>query len=210
MSAPKRLLVNAFNMNCVGHIHHGLWTHPRDRTTEYNTLGYWTDIARLLERGLFDGLFIADIVGSYDVYQGGLDLTLQQAIQLPANDPWMLVSAMAAVTQHLGFGLTASTGAETPFTFARKASTLDQLTGGRIGWNIVTGYLDSAARAIGIDGQVAHDDRYDLADEYMALVYKLWEGSLRRVHCGPALRVMASTFDTMAWLLPVSIGSSRS
>jgi FMN-dependent oxidoreductase (nitrilotriacetate monooxygenase family) len=56
-------------------------------------------------------------------------------------------------------------------------STLDHLTGGRVGWNIVTGYLDSAARAIGIDGQIAHDDRYDLADEYMSLVYKLWEGS---------------------------------
>ena len=56
-------------------------------------------------------------------------------------------------------------------------STLDHLTGGRIGWNIVTGYLDSAARAVGLTGQTAHDDRYDLADEYMSLVYKLWKGS---------------------------------
>jgi len=56
-------------------------------------------------------------------------------------------------------------------------STLDHLTGGRIGWNIVTGYLDSAAKAIGLDTQAAHDDRYDLADEYMEIMYRLWEGS---------------------------------
>lgn len=177
MAAPKRLLVNAFNMNCVGHIHHGLWTHPRDRSTEYNTLRYWTDLAQTLERGLFDGLFIADIIGSYDVYGGGLDLTLAESIQLPTNDPWLLVSAMAAVTRHLGFGLTASTGAETPFTFARKASTLDQLTGGRLGWNIVTGYIDSGARALGQTGLAAHDQRYDQADDFLALAYKLWEAS---------------------------------
>ena len=55
----KQILLNAFNMNCVGHINHGLWTHPRDRSTEFNSLEYWTELARLLERGLFDGLFIA-------------------------------------------------------------------------------------------------------------------------------------------------------
>jgi alkanesulfonate monooxygenase SsuD/methylene tetrahydromethanopterin reductase-like flavin-dependent oxidoreductase (luciferase family) len=64
----KQILLNAFNMNCIGHINHGLWTHPRDTSTQYKTLDYWTNLARLLERGLFDGLFIADIVGTYDVY----------------------------------------------------------------------------------------------------------------------------------------------
>jgi alkanesulfonate monooxygenase SsuD/methylene tetrahydromethanopterin reductase-like flavin-dependent oxidoreductase (luciferase family) len=59
----KQLLLNAFNMNCVGHINHGLWTHPRDRSVDFNRLDYWTDLARLLERGLFDGLFLADILG---------------------------------------------------------------------------------------------------------------------------------------------------
>ena len=53
----KQILLNAFNMNCVGHINHGLWTHPRDTSTAYKTLDYWTGLARLLERGLFDGLF---------------------------------------------------------------------------------------------------------------------------------------------------------
>ncbi|MDH0911763.1 LLM class flavin-dependent oxidoreductase [Rhizobium pusense] len=177
MKETKEILLNAFNMNCVGHINHGLWTHPRDRSHEYKKLDYWTDLARMLERGLFDGLFLADIVGVYDIYQGSADLTLKESIQLPVNDPAMLVSAMAAVTRDLGFGITVNTGVEHPYTFARRMSTLDHLTGGRIGWNIVTGYLDSAARALGQNGMIAHDDRYDRADDYLDLLYKLWEGS---------------------------------
>lgn len=175
MTQKKQILLNAFNMNCVGHINHGLWTHPRDQSHRYNTIGYWTDLARTLERGLFDGLFIADIVGYYDVYQQGIDLTLKEAIQLPVNDPWMLASAMAAATRHLGFGLTVSTSAEHPYTFARRVTTLDHLSGGRLGWNIVTGYLESGAAALGRDGLEAHDQRYERADDFLALCYKLWE-----------------------------------
>ena len=175
--AKKKILLNAFNMNCIGHINHGLWTHPRDTSTEYNTLEYWTELARLLERGLFDGLFIADIVGVYDVYQNSVDVTLTESIQLPVNDPLLLVSAMAAVTQNLGFGLTANLTYEAPYLFARRMSTLDHLSRGRVGWNIVTGYLDSAARAMGLSEQVEHDRRYDQADEYLQVLYKLWEGS---------------------------------
>ena len=62
--SKKKILINAFNMNCIGHINHGLWTHPRDNSTTFNTLEYWTELAQLLERGLFDGLFIADIVAA--------------------------------------------------------------------------------------------------------------------------------------------------
>jgi FMN-dependent oxidoreductase (nitrilotriacetate monooxygenase family) len=164
-------------MNCIGHINHGLWTHPRDNSTEYKTLEYWTELAQLLERGLFDGLFIADITGVYDVYQNSVDVTLKESIQLPVNDPLMLLSAMAAVTKNLGFGLTANLTYEAPYLFARRMSTLDHLSRGRVGWNIVTGYLDSAAKAIGLSEQVEHDRRYDQADEYLEVLYKLWEGS---------------------------------
>jgi len=196
MTQGKRHIhVNAFNMNCVGHIHHGLWTHPRDRSTQYNTLEYWTHIAQVLERGLFDGIFIADVIGYYDVYQGGVDLTLREGIQLPVNNPWLIVSAMAAVTKHIGFGLTASVSAHHPYTFARDVSTLDQLTNGRIGWNIVTGYVDSGARGLGQGGLAEHDSRYDRAEDFLNLSYKLWEGSwddgavvadkARRIHTLP-------------------------
>ncbi|GAB7523152.1 LLM class flavin-dependent oxidoreductase [Paraburkholderia sp. 2C] len=174
---PQEIRLNAFDMNCVGHIQQGLWAHPRDQSKRYNELQYWMDYAKTLEAGLFDGLFLADVVGVYDVYGGNADAALRGAVQVPTNDPLMIVPAMAAVTKHLGFGVTCNLTYEQPFLFARRMSTLDHLTGGRIGWNIVTGYLDSAARAIGIDHQLAHKDRYDLADEYMTLVYQLWEGS---------------------------------
>ena len=168
---------NAFSMNTVGHQSPGLWTHPRDRSCEYRDLAYWTDLAQLLERGRFDGLFIADVLGVYDVYGGTPDAAIRHAVQVPVNDPLMIVPAMAAVTTHLGFGITFSLTYEHPYPFARRMSTLDHLTKGRVGWNIVTGYLDSAARNVGLDQQLGHDARYDLADEYLDVVYKLWEHS---------------------------------
>jgi FMN-dependent oxidoreductase (nitrilotriacetate monooxygenase family) len=173
----RQILLNAFDMNCVGHQSPGLWTHPRDQSWRYKDLDYWTDLAKLLERGLFDGLSIADVLGVYDVYRGSVETALRHSTQVPVNDPLQLVPAMAAVTEHLGFGLTASVSFEHPYTFARRLSTLDHLTKGRAGWNIVTSYLDSGARNIGLVGQTAHDDRYDVADEYLEVCYKLWEGS---------------------------------
>jgi len=173
----KQIRLNAFDMNCVGHIQQGLWTHPRDRATEYGTFDYWVNLARLLERGLFDGLFLADILGVYDVHGGSRDSAVRHAVQIPVGDPLLLVPAMAHATEHLGFGVTVNLTYDPPFPFARRMSTLDHLTHGRIGWNVVTGYLNSAARAMGLDRQMAHDDRYDVADDYMQAVYKLWEGS---------------------------------
>ncbi|TCV73602.1 FMN-dependent oxidoreductase (nitrilotriacetate monooxygenase family) [Neorhizobium sp. R1-B] len=173
----REIRFNAFDMNCVGHIQQGLWAHPGDQSHRYTQLRYWTDYAKRLEAGLFEGIFLADVVGVNDVYGGSGAAALKGAVQVPVNDPMLLVPAMAAVTDHLCFGITANLTYEPPFLFARRMSTLDHLTGGRIGWNIVTGYLDSAARAIGLDTQAAHDDRYDLADEYMEVMYKLLEGS---------------------------------
>ena len=174
---PREIRFNAFDMNCVGHIQQGLWAHPRDQSHRYAELRYWTDYARRLEAGLFDGIFLADVLGVNDVFGGSSAAALRGAVQVPVNDPLLLVPAMAAVTEHLSFGVTANLTHEPPFVFARRMSTLDHLTGGRIGWNIVTGYLDSAAKAVGLEGVAAHDDRYDLADEYMEVMYRLWEGS---------------------------------
>jgi FMN-dependent oxidoreductase (nitrilotriacetate monooxygenase family) len=173
----REIRLNAFDMNCVGHQSPGLWRHPRDKSWTYKDLDYWVHLAKTLERGKFDGLFIADVLGVYDVYRGALDAALRNSTQIPVNDPLQLVPAMALVTKHLGFGLTASLSFEHPYTFARRLSTLDHLTKGRAGWNIVTSYLDSGAKNIGLGGQSAHDDRYDVADEYMEVCYKLWEGS---------------------------------
>jgi alkanesulfonate monooxygenase len=177
MMRKPEIRLNAFAMNCVAHQSPGLWTHPRDRSSDYNRLSYWTNLAEILERGRFDGLFLADVLGVYDVFGGNADAALRHAAQVPVNDPLMLISAMAAVTEHLGFGVTSNLSYEPPYSFARRMSTLDHLTDGRIGWNVVTGYLDSAARGMGLDRQTAHDDRYAVADDYMDVVYKLWEAS---------------------------------
>jgi FMN-dependent oxidoreductase (nitrilotriacetate monooxygenase family) len=175
MSKPIRF--NAFQMNTVGHQSPGLWTHPRDNSHRYTDPAHWVELAQLLEAGGFDAVFLADVLGVYDVYQGSHDAALRHGVQVPLNDPLALVPVMAHATKHLGFGVTAALTYEHPYTFARRISTLDHLSGGRIGWNIVTGYLDSAARNLGLDRQLGHDARYDLADEYLEVVYKLWEKS---------------------------------
>lgn len=174
---PKEMLLCAFDMNCVGHQSQGLWRHPRDNSSEFNTMKYWQDLARTLERGLFDGIFLADVTGVYDVFGGTPDAALRAATQVPANDPFTIVPVMASVTENLCFGVTGSIPYEPPVSFARKISSLDHLTSGRMGWNIVTGYLDSAAKGVGVKQQTAHDTRYDIAAEYMEIVYGLWEQS---------------------------------
>ncbi|WP_347038835.1 LLM class flavin-dependent oxidoreductase [Glutamicibacter halophytocola] len=177
MSQQREILFNAFDMNCVVHQSPGLWRHPDDKASTYNTIGYWTHLAKVLEKGKFDGLFIADVLGTYDVFNGTNESPLRSGAQAPVNDPMMLVSAMAAVTENLGFGVTAGTAYEHPYAFARRLATLDHLTNGRVGWNVVTGYLPSAARNMGQEDQMEHDERYNHADEYLEVVYKLLEGS---------------------------------
>jgi len=172
----KQIRLNALDMDCMGACP-GLWLHPRDETGGYTTLPYWIKVAHILERGLFDSLFIADIYGIYDVYQGSADSAIRHGVEFPVCDPMMLVSAMAAATTDLCFGVTGTLSYEPPFSFARRVSTLDHITGGRFAWNIVTGYLNSAAKAFGKPAQMAHDDRYQMAHEYMEVVYKLWESS---------------------------------
>ncbi|CAM0757613.1 MULTISPECIES: LLM class flavin-dependent oxidoreductase [Acinetobacter] len=173
----KKISFNAFEMNSIAHQSPGLWRHPQDRSVEYKDLEYWTDLAQILERGFFDGIFIADVLGIYDVYHQSAEHALTGAVQVPVNDPLQIVPAMAAVTKHLGFGVTTSISFEHPYPFARRISTLDHLTKGRVGWNIVTSYLESGSKNLGLKTQVNHDNRYDIADEYLEVLYKLWEGS---------------------------------
>ncbi|WP_226037540.1 LLM class flavin-dependent oxidoreductase [Aquibacillus saliphilus] len=173
----KRIYLNAFDMNCSGHQSPGLWTHPEDESHRYKDSEYWIELAQILEKAKFDAVFIADVLGTYDVYQGSRDAAIRQGAQSPVNDPSLVVPLMSAVTKHLGFGVTASVTHEHPYTFARRMSTLDHLTKGRIGWNIVTSYLKSAAVNMGMEDQIKHDERYDIAAEYLEVCYKLWEGS---------------------------------
>lgn len=175
--ARQEIALNAFSMNTLGHLSPGLWRHPRDQERRYLDIDYWTSLARTLERGLFDAIFFADVLGVYDVYNGSADAALIDGVQVPVNDPLPVIAAMASVTEHLGFAMTAAVSYEHPYPFARRMSTLDHLTKGRIGWNVVTGYLNSGAVNFGVSAQEAHDRRYDIADEYLEVCYKLWETS---------------------------------
>ena len=174
---PKKLILNLFEMNTVSHISHGLWPLPGNNRHRFNDLDYCTELAQILEGGDFSGIFLADVVGAYDTFRGGIETALVEGLQLPSNDPLLVIPAMAAVTGKLGFGVTFSTSYEPPFAFARRMSTLDHLTKGRVGWNIVTSYLPNAARNFGLSDEIPHDRRYAIADEYLDVVYKLWEGS---------------------------------
>ncbi|KAF7561677.1 hypothetical protein G7046_g2473 [Stylonectria norvegica] len=187
-SPPKKWILNAFTMNTPGHLAPGLWRHPRSRTAEHNDVEYWLDLAKTLEAGKFHGLFIADALGHYGVYKGAgnVDPSLPSAAQFPISDPlqthWLTegslpVAIMSTVTKGLSFGVTASTTYENPFLLARRLASLDHLTKGRVAWNMVTGILETAAKNLGLETQIEHDERYRMADEFLTLEYKLWEGS---------------------------------
>ena len=177
----KQLIINAFAMHSPAHLNPGLFRYPTDKGTEYKDIKHWISLAKKLEDAKFHAIFFADVLGGYDVYKGpaNLDPTIPAGAQFPINDPLYSIPAMAASTESIGFGVTASTTYDSPYALARRFSTVDHLSNGRIGWNIVTSYLDSAARNFGLDTQVEHDERYRIADEYLDVTYKLWEASWR-------------------------------
>ncbi|CAK7234514.1 hypothetical protein SCUCBS95973_008961 [Sporothrix curviconia] len=176
-NGKTRIFLNAFDMSTVGHLSIGQWKNPKDRSATKRKLSYWIELAKILERGDITALFLADTYGGYDVYGGSIDECIRRAAQWPMTDPNIPITAMASVTKNLGFGITASTSFEPPYLLAKRFSTLDHLTDGRVAWNIVTSWKRSAFQAIGIDTVIEHDLRYEQADEYLRIVYKLWEGS---------------------------------
>ena len=155
----------------------GLWRHEADRTaTGYCSLEYWMDLARQLEAACLDAVFFADTHGIFDVYQSSWAPAVHDGVQVPSIDPVLVIPAAAAVTRHLGFAVTYSTGYHSPYQCARVFSSLDHLTGGRVGWNIVTSFSASAS-ANGLGDYLPHDERYDRTDEYVSVVRRLWEES---------------------------------
>ncbi|MDX1891310.1 NtaA/DmoA family FMN-dependent monooxygenase [Mycolicibacterium sp. 050158] len=123
------------------------------------------------------GIFFADVIGLYGDFGGSYEKYVQSGLQIPSNDPSVIASAIAYATNDLGIAITSSVIQEHPFNFARKISTLDHASNGRIAWNIVTNALVNGARNFGYDALEEHDERYRWADEYVDVAYKLWEGS---------------------------------
>ncbi|MEF2976262.1 LLM class flavin-dependent oxidoreductase [Subtercola sp. YIM 133946] len=173
----QRMIFNAFNIFAASHHDQGMWAWPGSKQLDYNNIDYWVDVARLLERGRFDTLFFADVLAPYETFAGSRERSVYSGMQFPINDPGALIPALAYATSNLGFVLTQNILQEPPYAFARKMSTMDHLTRGRIAWNIVTTFLAGAGRNLGYGGLPEHEDRYARADDFIDVVYKLWEAS---------------------------------
>lgn len=173
-----------------------MWDHPKSLNFNYLDLDHWIKLARALEEASFDAFFWADHSGVHDIYQGTYDTAVREAMQFPLGDPVMLTAALASATTDLGFAFSANVIQDHPYSFARRLSTLDHLTRGRIAWNIVTSFQPSAWRNLGYDEVPSHASRYERAEEYLQVLYKLLEGSWeddavvrdveRRVYADPA------------------------
>jgi len=137
-------------------------------------MGYWQHIARVLEKGGFDAAFFADTPAASDQYNDNQETPIRYGVVWPTHDPMPLVAIMAAATSHLGIGVTLSPNGTPPYLAHRRITTLDYLSGGRVGWNVVTGHMRAEYRALG-STMMEHDERYDSADEYLEICYRLWD-----------------------------------
>jgi FMN-dependent oxidoreductase (nitrilotriacetate monooxygenase family) len=135
----------------------------------------FTDVAQALERACFDYILLEDSSYIGESYGDSRDIYLKNGIAVPRQDPSVVATLMTAVTNRIGIVPTFATFAYPPYLLARLIASLDQVSAGRIGWNMVTGSSDYAARNFGMDGLPNHDLRYDMADEYMDLVGQLWD-----------------------------------
>ena len=136
---------------------------------------FYVDMARSLERACFDYIMLEDTLMVSEAYGGDSRVTLKHALQVPKHDPLPLAGIIAHATTRLGVVATMSTLAYPPFMLARLSATLDHLAGGRFGWNIVTSGEDAAAQNFGMEKLPPREARYEMADEYVALVNALFD-----------------------------------
>jgi FMN-dependent oxidoreductase (nitrilotriacetate monooxygenase family) len=134
----------------------------------------YQDLAQVCERGIFDLMVFADVLGIPEAFRGSQDTSIRYGLEGICHDPIPLIAMIAAKAEKIGLASTLSTTLYPPFLLARLMSTLDHLTRGRVGWNVVTSSNQSSAKNFGHDSLPRHDDRYDIAEEYMDLCYQLW------------------------------------
>jgi FMN-dependent oxidoreductase (nitrilotriacetate monooxygenase family) len=150
------------------------WRHPESRT-DFLTADYFQEIARILERGKFDLGFFDDRLSMPDRFGADHVHTIEHGIRCVKMDPVVTLTMMAAVTKRLGLGSTASTTYFEPFHVARVFQTLDLMSNGRAAWNVVTSLNDGEAANMGHAETMAHDARYDRADEFVEVVQSHWD-----------------------------------
>jgi FMN-dependent oxidoreductase (nitrilotriacetate monooxygenase family) len=155
----------------------GTWRIPgREDERNFTDLGYWIDLARRCEEAGADFLFLADSYGYPALHGGIIPTAVEKNVQFSTVDSQMLMSALAAVTEKLGLVTTVSTTVEKPPTVTRQYRTLDHLSRGRIGWNIVTGSGQAGSALLFGEPLIPHDERYARADDHVELSLKFWEG----------------------------------
>lgn len=159
----------AFLMQTGGHI--AGWRHREAATDALCDIDYFRGLARTAERGLFDGVFLADSVGYHPV-KGA---SIFSGLETPKLDPALVLSVIAATTTRLGVIGTASTTYNQPYDLARRFATLDHLSRGRAGWNIVTSTMENEAHNFGREAHMDHASRYERAGEFVELARKLWD-----------------------------------
>ncbi|MEF2977588.1 NtaA/DmoA family FMN-dependent monooxygenase [Subtercola sp. YIM 133946] len=171
--SDKTLMLGAFQTFGLG----GAWRLPANTSVDFLQLDHWVTMAKRLDQAGVDFLFFADDY-SYPVLDGRvIDVAIEKAVLFPRGDPSTILSALALVTERLGLVVTSSTTVEKPQMLAKRLATLDHLSKGRIGWNVVTGSGQNASSKLMGEKMIAHDDRYAVADEHVNLTMKLWEGS---------------------------------
>ncbi|RDW65501.1 hypothetical protein BP5796_10193 [Coleophoma crateriformis] len=175
--ARKQIHLNFFETACTGnHECAGQWARPGDNAHTKDRLAYYLWLAKLADKARITCIFFADTYAGHEIYGGNMDAVFRAGAQVAQLDPLVIIPAMAAVTENVAFGVTGSTTYIPPFPMARTFSTLDHLTEGRVAWNVVTSWSQAAANAFGMELQ-PHDKRYEIAQEYMDVMYRLWQGS---------------------------------
>lgn len=161
---PKQMHLNLF-IHSRGH-HEASWRHPQSTPLSVFDIRYYQDLARKAEAAAFDSIFLADQLAlPGDIGQG----------PRTGLEPLTVLAALAVSTQRIGLIATASTTYTEPFNLARQFASIDHISGGRVGWNIVTSWLATAAANYSDEGQLSHAERYERGDEYMAVVKGLWD-----------------------------------
>jgi FMN-dependent oxidoreductase (nitrilotriacetate monooxygenase family) len=170
MSSKAQMRLGAF-FNPTGH-HVASWRHPRAQADAGINFQHYLEITRTAERGKFDMVFLADNLG---VRQAHIEALSRSAQYIANFEPITLLSALATHTSHIGLVATASTSYNEPFHVARKFASLDHLSAGRAGWNLVTSGQENEARNFNREKHYEHGERYDRAREFARVVLGLWD-----------------------------------
>ena len=173
----KKFHLGLFSSPPVMHHTVGGWKHPRNikRGYRWDRPEVWQHCARLAEGAKFDFVFSAEIGGGvYDAYQNDFRPAVRYGVQTPCFEQSVLHMFMAAATEHIGFVPTVSINGKQPWHVARMLATMDHLSGGRTGWNLVCSFQKIGAQNLGMEDQLEHRTRYERADEFAEVCHRLW------------------------------------